>query len=124
MSELGEIRAKAGPGAEEWGKRMNWAYLVYCRIAAFIFIINTVYPVTTKLLQERLAHDWLHSVLHLCSALAAISAAWYASNIRLATIFTWGIGESACCISDWDRAVGSRHSPFRSALQITSFISP
>ncbi len=49
--------------------RMNQAYLLYCRIAAVVFVINTVYPVTTKLLQERLAEDWLHSVLHLGSAL-------------------------------------------------------
>jgi hypothetical protein len=71
---------------------MSRAYLLYCRIAACIFLINTVYSVTTKLLQERLEHDWLHSVLHLCSGLVAAYAGWYARNIRLATMFTWGIG--------------------------------
>jgi hypothetical protein len=53
---------------------MDRAYLLYCRIAAVVFVINTVYPLTTKLLQERLAEDWLQSVLHLCSALVGIYA--------------------------------------------------
>ncbi len=59
---------------------MDRAYLLYCRIGAVVFAINTIYPVTTKFLQERLADDWLHSVLHLCSALFGIYAGWYASN--------------------------------------------
>ena len=71
---------------------MKSAYSLYCRFATVVFIINTVYPVTTKLLQERLAEDWLHSVLHLCSALFGIYAGWYASNIAPAKVFTWGIG--------------------------------
>ena len=72
--------------------QMDRAYLLYCRIATVVFVINTVYPLTTKLLQERLADDWLHSILHLCSALFGIYAGWYASNIALAKVFTWGIG--------------------------------
>ena len=71
---------------------MDRAYLLYCRIAAVVFVINTVYPVTTKLIQERLADDWLHSVLHLCSALFGVYAGWYASNITSAKAFTWFIG--------------------------------
>ena len=72
--------------------RLLRAYLLYCRIAALIFLITTVYPVTTKLIQERLHHDWLHSVLHLCSGIVAAYAGWYARDIRLAKMFTWGIG--------------------------------
>ena len=71
---------------------MNRAYLLYCRIATVVFVINTLYPVTTKLLQERLAEDWLHSVLHLCSALLGAYAGWFAPNIVPAKLFTWGIG--------------------------------
>ena len=71
---------------------MERAYRLYCRIAAVVFVINTIYPVTTKLLQERLADDWLHSVLHLCSALFGIYAGWYASNITAAKVYTWFIG--------------------------------
>ena len=71
---------------------MKRAYLLYCRIATVVFVVNTVYPLTTKLLQERLAEDWLHSVLHLCSALFGIYAGWYASNSAPARVFTWGIG--------------------------------
>ena len=72
--------------------QMDRAYSLYCRIVAVVFVINTVYPLTSKLLQERLAEDWLHSVLHLCSALVGIYAGWYASNIAPAKVFTWGIG--------------------------------
>ena len=57
-----------------------------------MFVINSVYPLTTKLLQERLAEDWLHSVLHLCSALLGAYAGWHAPNITPAKLFTWGIG--------------------------------
>ncbi len=71
---------------------MESAYRLYCRIATVVFVLNTVYPLTTKLLQERLAEDWLHSVLHLCSALFGIYAGWYASNITPAKAFTWFIG--------------------------------
>ena len=70
---------------------MDRAYLLYCRIATVVFVINTVYPLTAKLLQERLAEDWLHSVLHLCSALFGVYAGWYASNFAPAKVFTWGI---------------------------------
>ena len=38
--------ARGGEGQADTG------LLLYCRIAACIFLINTVYPVTTKLLQE------------------------------------------------------------------------
>ena len=71
---------------------MDRAYRLYCQIATAVFGVNTVYPLTTKLLQERLAEDWLHGVLHLCSALFGLYAGWYASNIALAKVFTWGIG--------------------------------
>ncbi len=71
---------------------MNRAYRLYCRIAAVVFVVNTVYPLTTKLLQERLAEDWLHSDLHLCSALLGAYAGWFAPNIAPAKLFTWGIG--------------------------------
>ena len=71
---------------------MNRAYRLYCRIATIVFVLNTVYPLTTKLLQERLAEDWLHSVLHLCSALFGIYAGWYAPNVTPAKVFTWSIG--------------------------------
>jgi hypothetical protein len=60
---------------------MDHTYRLYCRIAAAAFVIFFVYPVTTKLLQGRLAEDWLHSVLHLCSALLGAYAGWYAPNV-------------------------------------------
>ena len=71
---------------------MDRTYRLYCRIAAAAFVLFFVYPVTTKLLQERLAEDWLHSVLHLCSALLGAYAGWYAPNVAPAKVFTWAIG--------------------------------
>ena len=71
---------------------MERAYRLYCRIVTVVLIIITVHPLTTKLLQERFADDWLHSVLHLGSALFGIYAGWYATNIAPAKVFTWGIG--------------------------------
>ena len=72
--------------------QMERAYRLYCRIVTVVLIIITVHPLTTKLLQERFADDWLHSVLHLGSALFGIYAGWYATNIAPAKVFTWGIG--------------------------------
>ncbi len=71
---------------------MDHTYRLYCRIAAAAFVIFFVYPVMTKLLQGRLAEDWLHSVLHLCSALLGAYAGWYAPNVAPAKLFTWAIG--------------------------------
>ncbi len=71
---------------------MDHTYRLYCRIAAAAFVIFFVYPVTTKLLQGRLAEDWLHSILHLCSALLGAYAGWYAPNVAPAKLFTWAIG--------------------------------
>ena len=71
---------------------MDHTYRLYCRIAAVAFVVFVVYPVTTKLLQGRLAEDWLHSVLYLCSALLGAYAGWYAPNVAPAKLFTWAIG--------------------------------
>jgi hypothetical protein len=71
---------------------VNRAYVAYCRIAAVIFIVNTVYPVTMKLLQHRLAHDWFHSFLHLLSALFGAYAGWRAKGPLPTRAFTWCIG--------------------------------
>ena len=71
---------------------MNRAYILYCRIAAVIFIVNTLYPVMVKLSQQRLAHDWFHSLLHLLSALFGAYAGWWANSMSPAKAFTWSIG--------------------------------
>jgi hypothetical protein len=71
---------------------LEGAYRLYCRIAAIGFVLITVYPVSVKLLEQRLAQDWLHSVLHLGSALLAAYAGWFAINILWAKGFTWAVG--------------------------------
>jgi Domain of unknown function (DUF4383) len=71
---------------------MAWLYRRYCQTAAVIFLLITIYTVVTKLAQQRLADDWLHSVLHLCSGLVGIYAGWLATGPAPAQGFTWAIG--------------------------------
>ena len=69
------------------------AYRRYCKIASVVFLLFTVYPVVTKLLDHRLAHDWLHSALHLASALLAAYAGW-AGRPAIARLYVREIGSS------------------------------
>jgi hypothetical protein len=71
---------------------MEQAYRRYCKTAAVAFALVTLYTVPTKFMQGRLAHDWAHSVLHLCSALLAAYAGWRARSPAPARAFTWAIG--------------------------------
>ena len=56
------------------------------------FVLVTLYTVPTKLLQGRLGLDWMHSVLHLGSALLAAYAGWPARSSAPARAVTWAIG--------------------------------
>ncbi|GAA1816155.1 hypothetical protein GCM10009682_41350 [Luedemannella flava] len=67
-------------------------YRNYCRAAAVAFGLYTAYPVVVKIAEDRLAHDWAHSALHLLSALFAAYAGWLAATELPAKLFTWGIG--------------------------------
>jgi hypothetical protein len=67
------------------------AYRRYCRVASVVFLLFTVYPVVTKLLEHRLAHDWAHSALHLASALLAAYAGWV-GRPAIARLYVLGIG--------------------------------
>jgi hypothetical protein len=60
----------------------------YCQLAAVVFVVVTVYTVATKSIDGRLAHDWLHSVLHVGSATAAAYAGWGARGDRPAVLLT------------------------------------
>jgi hypothetical protein len=71
---------------------MSANYRRYCRTAAVIFILITIYSVSIKAAQGRLAGDWLHSALHLCSGLIGVYAGWLARSPVPAKAFTWGIG--------------------------------
>lgn len=64
---------------------------VYCRVAAVVFLLFTIYPLITKLLDQRLAHDWAHGLLHLVSAPIAIYAGWFAKSHLIAALYTWTI---------------------------------
>jgi hypothetical protein len=71
---------------------MEQAYRRYCKAAAVVFLLVTLYTVPTKLLQGRLEHDWAHSALHLCSAVLAAYAGWRARSPTPARAVTWAIG--------------------------------
>ncbi|HZM81299.1 MAG TPA: hypothetical protein VFC19_36700 [Candidatus Limnocylindrales bacterium] len=64
---------------------------VYCRVAAMVFLLFTLYPLITKVLEQRLAHDWAHGLLHLISAAIGIYAGWFARSDTLAALYTWTI---------------------------------
>ena len=78
-------------GAQDGGRAMTRAYRTYARGATAVFVLITFYTAATKLAQGRLAADWLHSVLHLGSALAGALAGWSGRSVLLAKWFTWGI---------------------------------
>jgi hypothetical protein len=73
-------------------------YLLYSRVAAVAFALYTIYPVVTKLHEHRLAHDWSHSALHLCSCLIAIYAGWISGSAWPAKLFAVGIGSIYCVL--------------------------
>jgi hypothetical protein len=83
---------------------MAGVYRRYCQTAAVVFILIAVYTVPAKLPQGRLADDWLHSVLHLCSGLVGIYAGWLATGPAPAQGFTWAVG---VLTSRWDAMAGS-----------------
>jgi hypothetical protein len=70
------------------------AYLLYCRVAAILFAGFTFYPLVTKVLEHRLAHDWAHTALHLLSGLMAAYAGWLASGVVPARLFTRAVALS------------------------------
>ena len=70
---------------------MDKTYRAFCIFATAVFALNVVYSIPTKLIQGRLAEDWLHSVLHLLAALFAAYAVWSTSR-NVAWTYTWGIG--------------------------------
>ncbi len=71
---------------------MQLAYRRYCKAAAVAFALVTLYTVPTKLLHGRLGHDWLHSVLHLGSAMLAAYAGRPARSPAPARAVTWAVG--------------------------------
>jgi len=56
-----------------------------------VFLLFTLYPLITKVLEQRLAHDWAHGLLHLISAAIGIYAGWFARSDTLAALYTWTI---------------------------------
>ena len=71
---------------------MKSSYRRYCRAAAVIFSLVTIYTVPGKIAQGHFAHDWLHSTLHLGSAALGAYAGWAARGEAPARAFTGSVG--------------------------------
>ena len=71
---------------------MTVSYRHYCRAAAAIFLLITIYTIPVKITQGHFAHDWLHSTLHLGSAALAGYAGWVARNEAVARRLTVSVG--------------------------------
>jgi hypothetical protein len=67
-------------------------YRIYCRAATVVFVLFTAYPLVGKVMEDRLAHDWAHSALHLVSACAGAYAGWIATSTTPAKLYTWAVG--------------------------------
>lgn len=67
-------------------------HVKFARLASLIFLLNTLYPVTVKLMEQRLGHDWLHSLLHLACAVLGAHAGWMSRRATAARAFTWFVG--------------------------------
>ena len=75
----------------------------FARIAAVVFLINTLYPLITKAFDDRLAGDWAHTLLHFLSAAAAAYVGWFASSEAPARVFVWAllVGYLALGVGGW-----------------------
>ena len=71
---------------------MDEAYRLSSRVGTGLFILITAYTVPSKVAQERRVVVWLHSLLHLGSALVGAYAGWPSPSLLPAKAFTWGIG--------------------------------
>ena len=90
----------------------------FSRVAAFVFAAYTIYPLVTKLLQDRLAEDWAHTALHALSSLAAAYAGWLSVSDAPARLYTWAIAISygALGIVGWFTPGLFLDTPFRIPL--------
>ncbi len=61
---------------------------LFCRYAAVVFAGITVYTLITKGFDGRLSGDWVHSALHIGSAIIAAAAGWGVRSGRPAVLFT------------------------------------
>jgi hypothetical protein len=71
---------------------VNRPYYLYCRVAAIVFAIITIYVLTANTVRQHLAHDWFHSVLPVTSAVLGAYAALKVTDVIPAKVFTWSIG--------------------------------
>lgn len=63
----------------------------FAKVAGAVFVLVVAYSLATKVPDGRMAHDWLHSVLHLVSAAAGLLAGWVSSDAAPSRWFTVAI---------------------------------
>jgi hypothetical protein len=66
-------------------------YVLYCRIAAVTFGLVAAYTLTVKLPRGGLAHDWLHTVLHVVTGAVAVYLGWVHRGVIAQRVFTGGV---------------------------------
>ena len=66
-------------------------YVRYCRFAAIAFALVAGYTLVVKLPRGGLAHDWLHTVLHVVTGALAVYLGWFRPGIAAQRAFTVGV---------------------------------
>ena len=66
-------------------------YVLSCRIAAVVFFLVALYTLAVKLPRGGMAHDWLHTVLHVVTGLAAAYLGWAHRGSAAPRIFAVGV---------------------------------
>lgn len=67
------------------------AYRLHARGAAVAFVVVVLYTVVANGPSGELAQDWMHTTLHVATALAAAYAGWIAPSSTPAKAFTVGL---------------------------------
>jgi hypothetical protein len=65
--------------------------VLYCRIAAITFALVAGYTLVVKLPRGHMAHDWLHTVLHVITGLLAAYLGWIHRGAVAPRVFTFGV---------------------------------
>lgn len=63
----------------------------FARVAGAVFVLVVAYSLATKVPDGRMAHDWLHSALHLASAGAGLLTGWVSADAAPSRWFTVAI---------------------------------
>jgi hypothetical protein len=66
-------------------------YVRFCRIAAVVFGLVAAYTLVAKVPQGGMAHDWLHTALHIVTWALAVYLGWFRRGSVTQRAFTVGV---------------------------------